>query len=126
MQNMRKLWTGRVSRLEYFCGALLAWIATLIIFQLYALAVWENGSVVPVLVLLVVVFAHNTCLRIRRWHDIGYSGWMELLCWVPIVSFFAMLYVLFARGEDGENKSGPEPLATREVFLRETFPILFR
>lgn len=47
----------------------------------------------------------------QRFHDLGMSGWSVLWMLVPIVQLY-FLYVLFARrGEAGENRFGPDPLA---------------
>ena len=40
---------------------------------------------------------------IRRWHDLGHSGWMVLLNLVPCVGAFAILYLLFAPGQPEGN-----------------------
>lgn len=50
-------------------------------------------------------------LIIRRWHDLGKSGWFTLILIIPIVSFFVMLYLWFARGTVGPNAYGEDPLA---------------
>jgi uncharacterized membrane protein YhaH (DUF805 family) len=47
---------------------------------------------------------------IRRWHDLGRSGWMTLLLLIPFVNFFVFLYLLFAPGIAQENvSSGASP-----------------
>ena len=35
---------------------------------------------------------------IRRWHDLGKSGWFTLLMLIPLVNFLVLLYLLFASG----------------------------
>ena len=36
---------------------------------------------------------------IRRWHDLGKSGWYTLLMFIPFVGFVTLLYLFFAPGE---------------------------
>ena len=47
---------------------------------------------------------------VRRCHDLNKSGYWGLLVLVPIVNFFFLLYLLFAKGTDGWNQYGPDPL----------------
>lgn len=46
---------------------------------------------------------------IQRLHDLNHSGWMCLLMFIPLVNFFFMLYVIFARGTQGSNNYGLRP-----------------
>ncbi len=64
---------------------------------------------------------------IQRLHDLGNSGWLSLLIFVPLANFLFFLYLLFARGEDGENGYGPPPPPnTIGVMLGALiFPLLF-
>ena len=50
-------------------------------------------------------------LGIRRWHDLGKSGWFMLTLIVPVISFFVIIYMLVARGTVGPNQYGEDPLA---------------
>ena len=46
---------------------------------------------------------------VKRWHDLGFSGWMQLLAIVPLVGFIVQIVLLVWPGEKGENKYGPQP-----------------
>lgn len=65
-------------------------------------AVFLIGAVGVILTLPVTI-----SLYVRRLHDIGQSGWLTLLTFVPIVSLGLYLYLLFAPGNDGVNQYGP-------------------
>jgi hypothetical protein len=56
------------------------------------------------LCLLYFVFVFS--LYIRRWHDLGQSGWYSLLMIIPFVSFVALIYLMFAKGDEGPNAYG--------------------
>jgi uncharacterized membrane protein YhaH (DUF805 family) len=45
----------------------------------------------------------------RRLHDIGKSGWWQLLNLVPVVGFFVLLFWLVKDSSPGENQYGPNP-----------------
>ena len=57
-----------------------------------------------VLYLATIIFVWS--LHIRRWHDLGHSGWFSLLNLVPIVNLVVLIYLLCAKGEEGSNKYG--------------------
>ncbi|WP_415926391.1 DUF805 domain-containing protein [Ningiella sp. W23] len=47
---------------------------------------------------------------IRRLHDIDKSAWYYLIMFIPLVNIIFGLYILFARGTQGSNNYGPQPL----------------
>lgn len=47
----------------------------------------------------------------RRLHDIGKSGWMQLIGFIPIIGVIVMFVLLVLDGEPDENKYGPSPKA---------------
>ena len=49
----------------------------------------------------------HLALSAKRFHDLGNSGWFVLLLPVPIIGFLWFLYLLFGRGQDGDNDYGP-------------------
>lgn len=48
-------------------------------------------------------------LNIRRCHDIGHSGWLSLLCYVPYLGLLASVFLSFKEGMPDENEWG-EPV----------------
>lgn len=49
-------------------------------------------------------------LLVRRLHDLNKSGWFALVMLIPIVDVLFWLYTLIARGTEGSNKYGEDPL----------------
>lgn len=47
----------------------------------------------------------------RRFHDIGKSGWMQLLFLIPLVGFILWIIWMASDGNAGTNKYGPSPKA---------------
>ena len=43
---------------------------------------------------------------IRRFHDRNKTGWFILLCFIPVIQFFTMIYLLLARGDQQANRFG--------------------
>ncbi|MFP9114971.1 DUF805 domain-containing protein [Flavobacterium sp. RHBU_3] len=60
--------------------------------------IYVIASLIPTLALLV-----------RRMHDIGKSGKMILVAFIPLIGFFWILILLLTEGTIGKNKYGPNP-----------------
>ena len=67
-------------------------------------------ALVP-LILIVVLGVASFMLIIRRWHDLGKSGWLSLLMLIPLLNFFVLIFLWAKKGTDGPNTYGDDPLA---------------
>ena len=103
---------GRASRSEYwrFVAAitmiqgslgLLAMICNVLGLPNFESIVGKVGFWVSLLLLL-----PNIAATARRMHDIGRSGWTQLISFIPIVGFFVFLTYELRRGDQGENAYG--------------------
>lgn len=61
-------------------------------------------------ILGIIGVINSISMAVRRFHDIGKSGWWTLLLIIPIVNFFTTLFLLFCGGDDGPNPYGEDPL----------------
>ena len=105
--NIRRGWiSGRGRRMEYFLGSLLNTVLFMVMGGLFASG---GGGAVAGLLLLVIILTYAVGLGIRRCHDLGHSGWLVLLSFLPYVNFVFGLYLVFASGEPGPNRFGPPP-----------------
>jgi len=46
---------------------------------------------------------------VRRLHDIGKSGWMVLIAFIPLIGVFWLLFLLVTDSSPGENQYGKNP-----------------
>lgn len=70
-------------------------------------SVVANVFMIVVLVLGAWISAAN---QVRRWHDLGRSGWMILICFIPILGFVINVICLgFIPGQRATNRFGPPP-----------------
>jgi hypothetical protein len=68
--------------------------------------------------LYIVLIYFSFIFTIRRLHDRNHTGWLSLLMLVPLVNLFLILYLFFARGDEGINNYGlPRATATWEKVL---------
>ncbi len=104
-----RLFKGRITRLDYFLGSVLAgiaaWAIALIFETLFGSVVGAVAFMLVYALLILVSFS----LVVRRLHDIGVSGWWSLLLLVPFVNLAFGLYILFRRGAQVENAFGSVP-----------------
>lgn len=115
---------GRLNRLRYLGYNLLIGLLLMIVILgtsfgamgLGMVDVNDEGAimiftVILNLIILPVSIWTSICLISKRWHDLDKSAWYGLLFLVPLVSFVAALYLLFAKGSEGDNQYGPDPIA---------------
>ena len=95
---------GRLNRMGYFLRMLCVLPAALVGSALC-------GSV-PVLglPLFIAAVGLNALQAVKRFHDLGQSGWLFLLLLVPVVNVCVGLWLLFGPGTDGANTYGPKPV----------------
>ena len=48
-------------------------------------------------------------LDVRRFHDLGYSGWLVLLTAIPIINIFYRLLLFVYPGKNYTNRYGGKP-----------------
>jgi len=58
----------------------------------------------------VLMIAPGLAITTRRLHDLGRSGWWQLLHLVPGFGTLILLALLLRRGQQGPNRFGPSPL----------------
>ena len=110
---------GRIRRIEYFLsgivGGIVTWIAMLLgvgTFIFGASSGSAGGSVFGLLIGLAALVASvwfSLAQGVKRLHDLNKSGWLILICCVPIIGWVFGLYMLFADGTVGPNQYGEDP-----------------
>ena len=103
---------GRARRKEY-------WMFTLwnIIFALLAVLLdYSFGIVYPLvgygplyIAYALFVLVPGIAVAVRRLHDIGKSGWMYLVAFIPIAGFILLLILFIKEGDQGNNSYGEDP-----------------
>lgn len=132
------LFVGRVSRREYFFASLLMLGIGFAIFLLISLitgyvafmplmsaadtdmmGIDMPSTILSAILLLatcLIAFIFILSLMIRRLHDLGKEWFWVFLTFIPIVTFFFSLYLLFFKGEQRANAYGPVPSNSRSIF----------
>ena len=94
---------GRIRRLEYGISQIILMVfAFAVVLVLHALAVAENTASIFLLAAVIPVYWFIFAQGSKRCHDLGNSGWFQL---IPFYGF----WLLFADGKIGVNEFGPNP-----------------
>ncbi|WP_180109123.1 MULTISPECIES: DUF805 domain-containing protein [unclassified Acinetobacter] len=64
------------------------------------------SAIALIVVSIVAMFAAMICITIRRLHDLNKNGWLCLIFLIPLVGTIFSIYVMAAKGTEGENKYG--------------------
>lgn len=100
---------GRASRSEYWFFCLFNCIISTILFGLAIVINQENVSLFFLgltFLYTLVVFLPGLAAAVRRLHDIGKSGWLYCVIFIPYLGAFILLYFLCKKGNDGTNIYG--------------------
>lgn len=102
--------SGRAQRSEYW------WFVLFYIIVIFVLSFIDGimgNTEVPYLGwgAILLMFLPLLALSVRRLHDLDKSGWWYLLLCVPIVGVFFLVFWFTARGTEGENRFGADPLS---------------
>ena len=104
--------SGRARRKEYWMFALFNFIFAIvaaILDNIFGLAFEGIGYGVIYCLYGLAVLVPSLAVGVRRLHDVGKSGWMILISFIPLVGAIWLLILFCKDGEPGENKWGSNP-----------------
>lgn len=109
--------SGKLSRKDYWIGSVVLGIVTYSVlccaFILYLSGFlpdfFGRGALAIIITLIVIAMIVAFGMTVRRLHDIGKSGWLVLLNFVPVANFY-LLYLLCLKGETGSGKVTHKPI----------------
>lgn len=103
---------GRARRKEYFMFNLFNALFGIVLMIIATILVKVTESEFFILLYLIYIFATllpSLAVSIRRMHDIGKSGWMLLVSFIPLIGSFWVLFLLITESDQGENEYGKNP-----------------
>ena len=104
---------GRASRPEFWWFALFCVLVNILGGVIFA--AWINSLIGLALVV------PSVAVGARRLHDLGKTGWLQLLWLIPLIGWAILIYWGAQPGEPGTNKFGPPP-ADSPVVTSEIAP----
>lgn len=107
---------GRLNRKPYILRGILLGILSSVLSNVMEVMSESDSLVMNLLTLVLFAAIIALCvlsvmLVIRRWHDLGKSGWFTLLLFVPLANLFVGIYLWVKKGDEGPNQYGEDPLA---------------
>ena len=109
---------GRARRLEYWSFILFSWLTTIAAFLPFLIAMAVAGDresplavllIFPPVLWMLFLFIPNIALASRRLHDVGLSGWLYLVSFIPYVGGFFMLVIACIPSQPMPNHYGLAP-----------------
>ena len=72
-----------------------------------------EGSLIAYMILLTLLaielFVVQMIATVKRAHDVGWSGHVVWLCWIPYIGGFLFVHLAMRKPQEGPNKYGPYP-----------------
>ncbi|NQX82736.1 MAG: DUF805 domain-containing protein [Flavobacteriaceae bacterium] len=96
---------GRARRKEYWMFVLFNFIFTV---SLSAMS-YITGNNYLLFIYSVLLFIPKLAVSVRRLHDIGKSGWMYLIAFIPLVGAIWLLVLFVTDSDIGSNEYGENP-----------------
>ena len=102
---------GRAQRAEYWYFVLFNFIISIVLGIVDGALGFNIGMNIGFLGLIysLVVLLPGLAVSIRRLHDIGKSGWMLLVCFIPVIGAIWFLILMVKDSTPGDNQYGPNP-----------------
>jgi len=116
--------TGRFGRAQYWLSQMLQLLILLGLIVLMGMVLAVLGlrageaSAAEDPIIFVIVVAYFWMLlasHAKRWHDLGRSGWWQLVALIPFGGIYVLVMCGCVRGDTGPNRYGPDPLADRDI-----------
>ncbi len=102
---------GRIPRSQYWLGTILLLFAQIGIGFMLGEAGESSAKDVLTIITSIGFIAVGFLLAIKRFHDLGKSGWFSLLLIIPLVGILiGLIWLGCFKGNEGTNKFGPDPL----------------
>lgn len=99
--------TGRARRPEYWYFVLFSFVASLILSIVDATMFGLEGLSPLSTLFSLAILVPSLAVGARRLHDIGRSGWWQLIILIPLIGFIVLIVFLATRGDEEANKYGP-------------------
>ena len=116
IKDMFFTYRGRLNRKPFILRGLLLSVLSSVMSTVMTEMTEASSTVMHLLallplILMVVLNVGTFMLIIRRWHDLGKSGWLSLLMLIPLLNLLVLIFLWVKKGTDGPNAYGDDPLA---------------
>jgi len=103
------VFTGRASREEFWMFVLVNLLIGLIFSILTRIPILRVLFWIVYILFILAVLIPSIALGIRRLHDVNLSGWLMLLCLIPVVNIIVVFLLCVIEGNEYDNQYGFTP-----------------
>jgi len=107
------VFSGRSRRAEYWYFVLFNFIISAVLGIISAVVDDKSGILGSLYSLAVLI--PGLAVSVRRLHDIGKSGWMVLIAFIPLIGAIWIIILTATDSNPGDNKYGPNPKEIKTV-----------
>jgi uncharacterized membrane protein YhaH (DUF805 family) len=107
---------GRISRGQFCLGAVAGFVLAFFVLLapialLNAVGVKFSAMISRLLFFLGIAFGFwiLAALNVKRWHDLGQTGWMAFTWGIPAANVVVFFWLVSTKGMPGANPYGPDP-----------------
>jgi len=116
------LFQGRIKRSTYWLAVAPFFMLSIIILIASLLRETYPEDINKILLLAFIFYVPATWILIssyiKRWHDLGKSGWMVLIQFIPVINVLIFIYLGAAAGNTYSNKYGEPPKSYAAVAIK--------
>lgn len=124
--------TGRIGRLRFLAYSTMLGLCAVVLGGIGTVLLSLESDIVNVIAGLFFVTAFVAMIYVqfapamRRFNDLGKSGWYALLLLIPYIALLVWLYLMFKSGDEGVNGYGApaEPPTTAITVIALVVPVL--
>jgi uncharacterized membrane protein YhaH (DUF805 family) len=112
VKNKYAVFTGRAQRQEFWYFILfyfLIYFALSVIDQVTGAFDEETGTGLFSGLYMLAMLVPSLAVGARRLHDIGRSGWWQLLMLIPIIGGLILIFFFVQDSQPDDNQYGPNP-----------------
>ncbi len=84
-------------------------LVVMILDNVLGTAIEEVGYGLFYILYALAVLIPGLAVTVRRLHDVGKSGWMYLIVFIPIIGAIWLLVLTVTDSNPGDNQYGPNP-----------------
>ncbi len=112
--------TGRATRQQFWMYVLIVWLIQVV------LNILDLDMITTLL--SVALLIPNLAIGARRLHDIGKSGWWQLLMFIPIIGWIILIVWFATKSDTSDNQFGSpvivpgNPVMTQTTVLEDNTP----
>ncbi len=106
------VFSGRARRKDYWMFGLFNIIfsaVAVILDNVVGTAIEDIGYGLFYILYALAVLTPSLAVAVRRLHDVGKSGWMIFIAFIPLIGSIWLLVLTVTDSTPGENQYGPNP-----------------